>query len=739
CLSERRVVTGNRRPGRWLAPLAAGLILGAVETVLAVAFAAFVFGGLLAGRLDEGIGLYLAAAGLTLALFAWRGGARGVVGSVQDAATAVLALVASAAATKAADLARVAVMAGVHDFEAPDIFLTVVAATLVVTVLCGVAFLALGSFRLGNVVRFVPYPVVGGFLAGTGWLLLTGGIYVACGVSPHLRSLAQLIGGHQLVLWLPALAFGVILLVAVRLVRRPMVIPAVIAIGLAVFVIGMLVTGTSIEEARDGRWLLGPFEGTSLWEPWTLRALTGADWSAVLGEWTGIATAVFVAAIAILFNVSGAEVVLDRDLDTNRELRDAGFVNVVSGAIGGIPAYHALSLSALSQRMHANARIAGLIAAAVPLSAVILGATVVELIPRMIVGGVLVFLGLAFIVEWVWDKRRVLPLLEYGVVLVILLTIVGRGFMPGVVLGLVLAVVLFVVSYGRTDLVREVAFGDTYRSNVDRPPAERARLRALADRVQILRVSGFLFFGSTSGLLERIHTRLEAVPPGFVVIDLRRVTGVDSSAVAALIKVTRLAQANAFKVVLTGASDPVRAHLERGDVHEGEIVRFEPDLDRGLQWCEDALLESGAETALAGDPELDGRGGLPPGVVPYLERISVPAGAVLIRQAAPPGDVYVLGSGRLAVETLTPDGTRIRLRTLRPGVVVGEVALYSGARRTADVVAETPSVVLRLSSGSIARMETEEPEVAAALHRWLATTLAERLTETLRAADALLD
>lgn len=187
-------MTGNRRPGRWLAPLAAGLILGAVETVLAVAFAAFVFGGLLAGRLDEGIGLYLAAAGLTLALFAWRGGARGVVGSVQDAATAVLALVASAAATKAADLARVAVMAGVHDFEAPDIFLTVVAATLVVTVLCGVAFLALGSFRLGNVVRFVPYPVVGGFLAGTGWLLLTGGIYVACGVSPHLRSLAQLIG-----------------------------------------------------------------------------------------------------------------------------------------------------------------------------------------------------------------------------------------------------------------------------------------------------------------------------------------------------------------------------------------------------------------------------------------------------------------------------------------------------------------------------------------------------------------
>ena len=66
----------------------------------------------------------------------------------------------------------------------------------------------------------------------------------------------------------------------------------------------------------------------------------------------------------------------------------------------------------------------------------------------------------------------------------------------------------------------------------------------------------------------------------------------------------------------------------------------------------------------------------------------------------------------------------MRLRTMHPGVVVGEVAMYTGVPRTADVVAETPSVVLRLSQESIARMEAEEPELAAALHRWLATTLA---------------
>ena len=88
---------------------------------------------------------------------------------------------------------------------------------------------------------------------------------------------------------------------------------------------------------------------------------------------------------------------------------------------------------------------------------------------------------------------------------------------------------------------------------------------------------------------------------------------------------------------------------------------------------------------------------------------------------------------------VTAEGTRLRLRTLRPGVVVGEIALYTGVARTADVVAEVPSVVLRISRASIERLEAEEPELAASLHRWLAAMLAERLTDTMRTFDVLLD
>jgi SulP family sulfate permease len=702
--------------------LAAGAVIGAVEAVFAVALASLVFGGRIADSLPEGIALYLAAAFLTLAILAWRAGKRGVIGSLQPTGAVLLSIVAATTGLVGSP---------------GDGFLGVVAATAVVTILCGVVLLVLGRRGRGDLIRYIPVPVVGGFIAGAGWLLLQGAVHMAIDEPMFFTELATVFEGAAVQLWLPTVAFGVVLLLAARIVRKPLVIPVTIGIGLAGFALVALALGATIDDVRAGGWLLGPFTDDMGWNTWSIDALTGADWLAVARSWAAIVAAVVVSALVLLHNLGGIEEVLDRDLDTDEELRDVGLLNIVSGVVGGIPGYHSLSFTSLAARMHVDARRAGLVAAAIPLVVLVVGTTVVEVLPRMIVGGTLAFLGLSFIVEWVWDRRRSLPRVEYVVVLVILAVVVAKGYLPGVVVGLVLAVGLFAVSYARVDLVHEVTFGDVYRSNVDRPPAERERLRALADSVQILRLSGHVFFGSTSRLLDRIRARAEGeTPPRFIVIDLQRVTGVDASAAAAFAKAERLAAAQGAEIVLTGASEAVRARLERGGVLGTEgIVSFEADLDVGLQRCEEALLEGAAGE----DDGVTASDGMPPGLGPYLDRVTVAERTVLLHQGEPPGDIYVLAEGRLAVETTSPEGDRVRLRTLRPGVVVGEIALYAGVPRTADVVAETPCVVLRCSSEQIARMEAEDPEVAAGLHRWLAGTLADRLGDTMRTFDALLD
>jgi SulP family sulfate permease len=219
------------------------------------------------------------------------------------------------------------------------------------------------------------------------------------------------------------------------------------------------------------------------------------------------------------------------------------------------------------------------------------------------------------------------------------------------------------------------------------------------------------------------------------VVDLRRVAGMDSSAVVSFRKIAQLTQASEVELVLTAAPEKVRRQLERGGVTATEVVRFEPDLDRGLQRCEDVLLEDIQSPALSSDV----LAGLPPRLWDHFERVSLPEAARLIGQGDQPDDVFVLESGRLRVELTTPEGTQMRLSTVLPGVMVGEIALYTAAPRTADVVAETPSVVLRISRDSIERLEADEPELAAALHRWFATTLAQRLAGTTQAFDTLLD
>lgn len=100
--------------------------------------------------------------------------------------------------------------------------------------------------------------------------------------------------------------------------------------------------------------------------------------------------------------------------------------------------------------------------------------------------------------------------------------------------------------------------------------------------------------------------------------------------------------------------------------------------------------------------------GLPPRLWTYFERMELSEGTKLISQGESPGDVFVLESGRFRVERM-PEGTQIQLSTVLPGVMVGEIALYTAVPRTADVVAEIPRVVLRLSRESIKRMDAEEP------------------------------
>jgi SulP family sulfate permease len=736
------------QPSRLIPTLTAGVIIGILEVVLASSFAALIFGGRGSVHLPDAIGFSLFGAIAMLTVIAVLSSLPGMVGSLQDTTAAILALLAASVTTELSlelgyTVEQVSALSST--------FLTVVTAVIAASALTGLAFLVLGSFRLGNLVRYVPHSVIGGFLAGTGWLLFKGGIGVLTRRSLTLESIEVFARPGVVLKWLPGVLFASVLLLAMRRLRHFLTLPAALIVGVVLFYVALSATGTSVDVAEDRGWLLGPFPpGGGLFDPVLGEAFSYADWGAILGQSLNIFTLMLVAVLALLINATGIELIAGRDTDVNRELRVAGLANIVGAGGGGIVGFQALTLTALARRTGTVSRLVGLVAACVCLVALAFGARALSLFPRPVLGGLVVFLGLAFLFEWAIEARSKVLRRDYVVILLILLAVALLGFLQGVVVGLLLAAMVFVVDYSRIDLVKDDIGGGAYRSKVDREPEHLEILRSEGNRIHVLTLQGIVFFGTAHSLLERIRSRAysPALPRlEFLVMDFRRVRSLDSSAVLAFIKTHQLAQSRNFILVLTGLSDSVRRQLDQGGLPVADLpeVRLFAELDRGVEWCENQLLEARVAAVPESSDALPAllREGLgesldPERLMDYLEVREVDAGEELIRQGDVSDDLYFLESGRLTAQLIGPDGEPVRLQTMGPGTMVGEVSLYLGTR-TASVVSEEPSRLRRLTRENLEAMERRDPDLAAALHRLLARLLASRLADAQRTVRALLD
>ena len=117
----------------------------------------------------------------------------------------------------------------------------------------GALLFVLANWKRGNVIQYVPFPVIGGFLAGTGLLLLEGALRVLTGV-PLGAAMPGVLMRLPLLATVPALFVGVSLLVLTRITpgsRFVVVLPSVMTLGIAVFYIGLTLSGRSIEDAHQ--------------------------------------------------------------------------------------------------------------------------------------------------------------------------------------------------------------------------------------------------------------------------------------------------------------------------------------------------------------------------------------------------------------------------------------------------------------------------------------------------------
>jgi SulP family sulfate permease len=725
------------QPEKLLPGLIVGILIGISEIIDDISFGSLVYSGELARYLSFGIGAALVTSTIVMIVISQTSSVSGVAGGTQDGSSVILAVIVASLVTT------------LSTSRVEDKLATVWMAIAFTTLLTGVFFLALGLFKLGGLVRFIPYPVMGGFLAGTGWLLVRGSFGVMAGMPLTIANIPTLLQSNRLLLWVPGIIFAFLQFYGSRKIRHALTMPGILIGAIVLFYITLLIMGISVEAATKQGLLLGGVSGGITWQPLMLKNLLVANWVSILEQGSNIAIVLILGMVGLLMNASALELTIRQDINLNRELQAAGIANILSGVGGGMVGYHVLYQSTLCHRMGAHSRLPGLVAGAICAAMLFAGSALLAYFPKPIIGGLLLFLGLDFLYEWVivgWSK---LSYTDYAVVLLILVVIAATDFLIGVGVGLVAAIILFVVNYSHINVVHHVLSGAEIRSNLDRCAYhQRVLAEKLGQHIFILELQGYIFFGTSNALLDQIRSRLgDRNRPlvHYILLDFRRVTGMDSSAVMSFVKGKQLAEAQKITLVLTHLTDPMRRRLELDGLSESDpSVRIFPDLDHGLEWCEEQLLDIeqvttlhtpitlSAQLADSGFERTDTKR-----LLNYLERVEFKEGETLIHQGDEADCMYFVEMGMISIY-LELGNERMRLQTLGLGTAIGEPGLYLGKKSSASVIADMPVTAYRLTRAALSDMKQKEPELAATFHEFAARLLSERLTATTRTLEAVL-
>jgi len=712
------------QPSRLFPSLTAGLVTGIIGVFRGISYAALIFSGALSGYLSLGVGMAVFSTAVVSIVVALASSLPGMIATPLAAPTAILALLAGQIARELQD-----------PVSPEEILVTVLAAIALSSLVTGSFLWLLGRCQLGRKIRFIPYPVVGGFMAGTGWLLVDGSVQVTADFALSLDTLPQLLTPAFLSHWGCALAFALALMLLSWRYQHFLVMPTALLASIGVFYGALWGAQVSPDQARQAGWLLGPFPEGGLWHPLTLSSLAQVHWSTVLDHWGLIGSVALVSLLSLMLSNSGIELVVGRDLDLDTELESVGMANLASGITSGMAGNQALPSTLLVYKINACNRLSGLVCAVVCFAVLQLGASFLAYFPKPVLGALLLYLGLSLLIQWIYRAWFKLSWRDYAIVIIMLVAINALGFLQGVVLGFVLAVILFMVDYSYLNVAKQVTSGATTFSNVGRSPRQRQWLQDRGEQIFILELRGYVFFGTANYVLDQVRQRLDTEDkpaPSWIVISFGQVDGLDASGVLSFMKILKIARQRQITVVYTGLTPTVEGQLRQGDgLVDEDCCRIFADLDRGLEWCENQLLQQAPfhEPTRPIEAQLEelflSRDRIPQ-FMGYLKHAPVPAG-VLFTQEEDSDRLYFIESGQVSVLLELDDGQTRRLETHTQGHVLGEMRFYGKPPLSTAVITDLPTSLYYLERSAFDAMQQEAPELAHAVQTYLARLLCDSL------------
>ena len=700
---------------------------GGAASVLTITFglsyALLIFAGPLAPYLSYGVAATFISSAILAAVIALGSSLPFAVAGPESSTAAMTGILASSL------VERITVADTAAPLLAPVLITLGIASIVTGIVLCG-----FGMTRMGRAIRYVPYPVVGGFLGATGCLLILGAIRVICGFRFQLSTLDRFANPLTLYELAAACAMAIVLYLTWHRSRSPFGLPAVIIGGIIAAQVAFWLAGVSPAQAQAWGWTFEPPPHISFMLPWSAHEIRNYPWY-TLPELAGnLIAVIFVTASCTLFNTAGIEVAAHREADLERELNVTGIANILSGALGGYTGCISVSRTVLNLNSGGTDRLSGLTVAAISALMLAVAPALLGYMPKFVLGGLLIYLGADQLYRWTIQSRRRLSLVEYLSLLAIIAIIVQWGFIAGVLIGVVIGCTTFALSASRIDSIKYGFDGSEYRSSLDRSRDDVEVLTAHGGKIQGLNLQSYLFFGSANRLYQHVKTLLQRNPEcRFLVFDFKLVTGIDSSAVYSFDQIKRAAADKGIKLVLVHLPAVAEKTLRASGFVSNDVSVW-AELDHALEWCENEIIaqHQGLEQEEANlrdwFVQILGTEQEAADLMHRCQRIEVNAGDIVVRAGDAGDSMHFILDGRVGVMIPAGEGRTTRVRSLGRYTTIGEMGLVTRALRNATIQAEVASILYVLSADQFEALKADNPALGQKLLTYFVSVMAERLS-----------
>jgi SulP family sulfate permease len=662
-------------------------------------------------------------------------------------------LISAPCAPAAAVLAALAgeLLAGTHGAGGPVAPERIVVLLTLVALLSGALQFLYGAAGGGRLIKYIPYPVVSGYLSGVGVIIFLSQVPKFLGLPKGVPTWTGVVSPH---LWQwPALIVGGVTIAGVLLAPKvTKAVPATILgllCGLAAY-FGVAWFQPALLDVAHNKLVIGPVGGGA-----------GLVFSEFAGRCSAVTALHFSDLGAVLVPALTLSVLLSVDTlktcvvvdaltrsrhDSNRELIGQGAGNLASALIGGMPGAGTMGATLVNVQSGGRTRLSGVIEGVCVLAAFLVFGNLIAWVPIGALAGILFVVAFRM---FDWGSfallRQRTTALDFCVIAAVIVVAVGVNLIAAAGTGLGLAILLFIREQIHGSVIRRKMSGDKIYSKQHRLPAEQAVLEQHGALTTVCELQGSLFFGTTDQLFTELEPDLKRCR--HLILDMRRVQSVDFSAAHLLERFESMLTDRGGYLIFSRlpATLPTGQNLteyfDRVGVTrtQGNVRKFDT-LDDALQWVEDRILAAELPRPAAEDRplalaeiellrEFEADQTLAALASCVVER-SCAAGQTIFKGGEVGDELFLIRRGVVRIVLPLQGGNYHNLAAFGPGNFFGEVAFLDRGIRSANAVATTDTDLFVISRARFNEMSHEHPLLGVKVFARLARALALRLRRT---------